>query len=161
MSVPPFTIEPARSETDMAVAREMFTEYQQWLGVDLCFQDFESELAGLPGKYAPPKGEIYIARDGDDVAGIVAVRPVGPAEECRSEMKRLYVRDKWRGLGLGRKLANRVVAFAEKAGYRCMVLDTLEQLEVAKSMYAHMGFEATEPYYENPLMGVVYMEKIF
>jgi putative acetyltransferase len=72
-----FDIGPARSDADMLTTREMFMEYQQWLGVDLCFQDFENELAGLPGKYAPPGGEIYIARDGDAVAGIIAVRPVG------------------------------------------------------------------------------------
>jgi len=155
-----FDIGPARSDADMQTTREMFMEYQQWLGVDLCFQDFENELAGLPGKYAPPGGEIYIARDGDAVAGIIAVRPVGDPEEKISEMKRLYVRENWRGHGLGRSLAEMAIDFAASAGYRRMVLDTLPSLETAKRMYARMGFKEMAPYYENPLPGVVYMEKL-
>jgi putative acetyltransferase len=155
-----FDIGPARSDADMLTTREMFMEYQQWLGVDLCFQDFENELAGLPGKYAPPGGEIYIARDGDAVAGIIAVRPVGDPEEKISEMKRLYVREYWRGHGLGRTLAEMAIDFAARAGYRRMVLDTLPSLETAKRMYARMGFKEMAPYYENPLPGVVYMEKL-
>ncbi len=155
-----FDIGPARSDADMQTTREMFMEYQQWLGVDLCFQDFENELAGLPGKYAPPGGEIYIARDGDAVAGIIAVRPVGDPEEKISEMKRLYVREYWRGHGLGRTLAEMAIDFAARAGYRRMVLDTLPSLETAKRMYARMGFKEMAPYYENPLPGVVYMEKL-
>ncbi len=160
MSAAPFDISVARGDGDMMTAREMFAEYQQWLGVDLCFQDFENELAGLPGKYAPPTGEIFIAREDDAVAGVVAVRPVGEPSERRSEMKRLYVRERWRGRGLGRVLANLAVSFAADAGYTRMVLDTLPQLETAISMYGRMGFVETEPYYENPLPGVVYMEKI-
>lgn len=160
MSAVAFDISVGRGAADMDVAREMFTEYQRWLGVDLCFQDFEEELASLPGKYASPGGELFIARDRDDVAGIVAVRPVGDPVEGLSEMKRLYVRDRWRGHGLGRTLADFAVNFATEAGYRKMVLDTLPQLETAKSMYLRMGFEATAPYYHNPISGVVYMEKI-
>lgn len=159
MSAAPFDISVARGDADMATSREMFSEYQQWLGVDLCFQDFENELKGLPGKYAPPKGEIFIAREDGDVAGIVAVRPVGDPSEMRSEMKRLYVREQWRGQGLGRVLADLAVTFAANAGYRVMVLDTLPHLETAMSMYGRMGFVETAPYYENPLPGVVYMEK--
>lgn len=160
MSALPFDISVARGDADMATAREMFIEYQQWLDVDLCFQDFENELAGLPGKYAPPRGEIYIARDGDAVAGVVAVRPVGDPSENLSEMKRLYVRDRWRGRGLGRRLADLAVTFAADAGYAKMVLDTLARLETAKAMYERMGFIETAPYYENPLPSVVYMEKV-
>ncbi|MBO6946901.1 MAG: GNAT family N-acetyltransferase [Rhodospirillales bacterium] len=160
MSAASFDISVARGDADMATAREMFTEYQQWLAVDLCFQDFESELANLPGKYAPPKGEIFIAREDGDVAGVVAVRPVGNPSEMRSEMKRLYVREQWRGRGLGRVLGDLAVTFAVKAGYRVMVLDTLPHLETAKSMYGRMGFAETAPYYDNPLPGVVYMEKV-
>ena len=146
----------------MDVAREMFREYQQWLGVDLCFQDFDGELAGLPGKYAAPDGEIFIASDADAdaVVGIVAVRQIGDPADKLSEMKRLYVREEWRGHGVGRTLANRAVAFAAKAGYQRMVLDTLTRLETAKEMYGRMGFVETEPYYNNPIPGVVYMEKI-
>ncbi|MGJ3260700.1 MAG: GNAT family N-acetyltransferase [Rhodospirillales bacterium] len=159
MSAAPFDISVGRGPADMATAREMFVEYQEWLGVDLCFQDFENEIAGLPGKYAPPGGEIFIARDGDAVAGIVAVRPVGAAAEKLSEMKRLYVRGRWRGRGLGRTLADLAVDFAKGAGCRKMVLDTLPQLEAARAMYDRMGFIETEPYYHNPISGVVYMEK--
>jgi ribosomal protein S18 acetylase RimI-like enzyme len=159
LSAAPFDISVGRGPADMATAREMFVEYQDWLGVDLCFQDFENEIAGLPGKYAPPGGEIFIARDGDVVAGIVAVRPVGAAAQKLSEMKRLYVRNHWRGQGLGRTLADLAVDFATGAGYRRMVLDTLPQLEAAKTMYGRMGFVETDPYYENPISGVVYMEK--
>lgn len=155
-----FDIAPARSGEDIETTREMFSEYQQWLNVDLCFQDFENELAGLPGKYQPPAGEIYIARDQGAVAGIIAVRPVGDPDEKMCEMKRLYVRQAWRGRGLGRQLAELVIGFAGKAGYRRMVLDTLPQLETAKSMYARMGFGEIAPYYHNPLPGVVYMEKL-
>lgn len=155
-----FDIAPARSGDDFETTREMFSEYQQWLNVDLCFQDFENELAGLPGKYQPPAGEIYIARDQGAVAGIIAVRPVGDPDEKMCEMKRLYVRPAWRGRGLGRQLAELVIGFAGKAGYRRMVLDTLPQLETAKSMYARMGFGEIAPYYHNPLPGVVYMEKL-
>lgn len=150
-------IRVARGDGDMDIAREMFREYQQWLGVDLCFQDFDDELASLPGCYAAPAGEIFIASEGDSVAGVVAVRPVG---EGRSEMKRLYVRDPWKGIGLGRRLAELVVDYAKKQGYRTMVLDTLPHLHAAISIYERMGFKKTQPYYENPLPGVVYMEKI-
>lgn len=160
MNTLPFDIKPARSPADMNVVREMFREYQQWLGVDLCFQDFDTELAELPGKYAPPGGEIYIARSGEQVAGIVAVRGGPKISAETSEMKRLYVREGWRGRNLGRQLADMSVGFAQKAGYRKMVLDTLPHLMTAKAMYARMGFKEIAPYYENPLQGVVYMEKI-
>jgi len=155
-----FDIQPARSPHDITVAGEMFREYQQWLGVDLCFQDFEAELAGLPGKYVPPGGEIFIARAADAVAGIVAVRGLPWISDEMSEMKRLYVRENWRGHGLGRRLAELVIDFARGAGYRKMVLDTLPHLAAAIGMYGQMGFAKTKPYYENPLPGVVYMEKI-
>ncbi len=160
MSSDDFDIHVARSAEDMVIAGKMFREYQEWLGVDLCFQDFEHELATLPGKYTPPRGEIFIARQNDQIAGVVAVRPVDLPEARRSEMKRLYVRDAFRGQGLGRKLANLVVSFVKDAGYQVMVLDTLPHLEAAIKMYASMGFDETAPYYENPLPGVVYMEKI-
>ena len=160
MSFGDFDIHVARSAEDIEIAGKMFREYQEWLGVDLCFQDFENELATLPGKYSPPCGEIFIAYQNDQVAGVVALRPVGLPEAGRSEMKRLYVRDEFRGQGLGRKLADLVVSFAKDADYKVMVLDTLPHLEAALKMYASMGFAETAPYYENPLPGVVYLEKI-
>ena len=153
-------IRQARTAEDIATARDMFREYQVWLGVDLCFQDFDSELANLPGVYVPPRGEIYIAAAGDDVAGVDAVRPVSDGLDGRSEVKRLYVREGWRGQGLGRALADAAVSFATHAGYTTMVLDTLPHLVTARDMYARMGFKEIVPYYENPLPDVVYMEKI-
>lgn len=160
MSSGNFDIQVARSAEDIEIAGEMFREYQEWLDVDLCFQDFENELSTLPGKYAPPSGEIFIARLNGQVAGVVAIRPVDLQKLERSEMKRLYVREAFRGQGLGRILANTVVSLAKEAGYQVMVLDTLPHLKAAIKMYASMGFNETASYYENPLPDVVYMEKI-
>ena len=143
----------------MAIVRDIFIEYQEFLGVDLCFQGFAEELETLPGKYAPPLGEIFFATDQDAISGIVALRPIEVAGRNLCEMKRLFVRPRWRGQGLGRVLAETVVDFAKSAGYEAMVLDTVEHLEAARAMYAKMGFEETAPYYENPLPRVVYMEK--
>ena len=153
-------IRPARGAADLHEVRTLFREYQEWLGVDLCFQGFERELADLPGCYAPPAGEVFLARDGDAVAGTVAMRPVGDPADGRSEMKRLFVRERWRGCGLGRRLAERIVAQARDSGYRSMVLDTLPKLAGARALYESMGFRETAPYYENPLPGALYMEKL-
>ncbi len=143
----------------MGVVRELFVEYQEFLGFDLCFQGFADELAQLPGCYTPPDGEIFLAVDGAEWVGVAAVRPVGDDVGVRSEMKRLYVRPKWRGLGVGRRLADAVISYAQSQGYETMVLDTVEHLETARSMYSRMGFIETHPYYENPLPSVIYMEK--
>lgn len=152
-------IRPARGAADMESVRSLFREYQAWLGVDLCFQGFEDELANLPGRYAPPGGDIFLAITTDGVAGGVAFRPLGVDIEKSCEMKRLYVRDAWRGKGLGRQLADLVVGAATACGYKSMVLDTLPKLNLAQQMYARMGFKEMAPYYENPLPGVVYMKK--
>jgi putative acetyltransferase len=151
-----FVVRAAESADDMERTRELFREYQQWLGVDLCFQDFDAELAGLPGAYAPPRGRLYLVNEGasGDLVGCVALRPLRP-ELC--EMKRLYVRDRWRGRGLGRALAELLIAEAERAGYAEMCLDTLAHLDAARTLYFDIGFSETEPYYENPLDGVTYM----
>lgn len=141
---------------DMGVVRELFREYQAFLGVDLCFQDFERELASLPGSYAPPAGALLLAMANDAVAGCVGLRPLS---DGACEMKRMYVRPAFRGLGLGRALADAVVAAAVEAGYRSMRLDTLETLHTAIDMYRSMGFAPIEPYYHNPLPGVLYLEK--
>lgn len=141
---------------DMDVVRELFREYQAFLGVDLCFQDFERELASLPGSYAPPAGAIVLATANDAVAGCVGLRPL-PNGAC--EMKRMYVRPAFRGSGLGRALAEAVVAAAVDAGYRSMRLDTLDTLHAAIDLYRSMGFVPIEPYYHNPLPGVLYLEK--
>jgi len=151
-----FDIRMAESADDLAMIRELFLEYQDWLGVDLCFQDFEAELTALPGIYARPKGRLYLVfDDGDErLVGCVALRP---RDGGRAEMKRLYVRPDWRRRGLGRHLTELCLAEARDAGYRELCLDTLAQLHAARTLYRDMGFREIEAYYENPLDGVTYM----
>jgi ribosomal protein S18 acetylase RimI-like enzyme len=143
---------------EMDLVRVLFLEYQAWLGVDLCFQGFDEELAGLPGAYAPPGGGIWIARAGDadpTVAGIVALRPQA---QYRAEMKRLWLRPDFRGRGLGRRLAETAIAAARQAGYRRLCLDTLGQMDAARNLYADLGFQEIPAYYDNPLDDVRYLE---
>ena len=135
--------------------KALFREYEKFLDVDLCFQGFEEELATLPGKYAPPTGELLIAMVDDRVAGCVGVRPIEPGV-C--EMKRLYVRPEFRGLGLGRDLAERIIAASRKMGYRQMKLDTLGFLEAAIHVYRSLGFREIGSYYNNPLEEVMYWQ---
>lgn len=145
----------ARGPEDMDHVHDLFTEYQQWLGVDLCFQGFEGEIAELPGKYAEPAGCLLLAREGEAVTGGVGMWPLH-GSVC--EMKRLYVRPPWLGRGLGRRLALAIIGEARQRGYRRMFLDTLPQLTAALALYRSLGFADTEPYYDNPLQGVSYME---
>jgi len=139
------------SPADIADCRVLFEEYQRELGVDLCFQGFARELAMLPGDYAPPRGRLLIARDGGVPVGCVALRPLG---ESDCEMKRMYVRASHRGSGLGRALAERIVAEARAVGYRQMKLDTLPRLGAAIALYRSMGFAPTPRYNDNPVDGV-------
>lgn len=155
MEATDITIRDARSVADMATLRELFTEYQRWLGVDLCFQGFEAELAGLPGRYAPPGGCLLLAEEAGAAAGCVGVWAL---EAGICEMKRLWVRPRWRGRGLGRRLAEDSLAASRAAGYRRMRLDSLAHLTEALALYRSMGFTVTAPYYDNPLPGVVYLE---
>lgn len=135
--------------------RALFREYEAFLGIDLCFQGFERELAELPGLYAPPSGALLLVQIGDRIAGCVALRDLG---QGACEMKRLYVRPENRGHGLGRQLAARIVEEAGTIGYRRMKLDTFEFLHGAVHIYENMGFRRTGSYYENPHERVQYWE---
>ena len=154
--LPSLEIFPAKFPRDLEEVRSLFREYEAFLQVDLCFQDFEAELAGLPGRYAPPGGGLLLGKVAGKVQGCVAVRDLTPG--C-CEMKRLYVRPEGRGRGLGRALAERIIEVARDLGYARMRLDTLDRLEEAMRLYRSLGFDEIEAYYENPCEGVVYLEK--
>lgn len=149
------TIRQAAGPADMDEVHRLFREYEAFLGVDLCFQNFETELAGLPGRYAPPGGALLIARTGDRVVGCVALRAL---DQSICEMKRLYVRPEARSMGLGRRLACEAIDLALHLGYSQMRLDTLDRLTEAMRIYETLGFTRIPPYYSNPLPGVVYWE---
>ena len=146
----------AQTADEMETVRTLFREYQRFLGVDLCFQGFEEELARLPGCYAPPRGRLLLAQEGEQAAGCVALRPL---DDGACEMKRLFVRPDYRGQGLGRLLAAQMVSEATALGYGVMRLDTLETLKSAMQLYTSMGFQRRTAYYVNPLPGVVYWER--
>jgi putative acetyltransferase len=150
-------LEPASTPEELETTRALFRAYQRELNVDLCFQSFEAELATLPGSYAPPHGVILLLRDDAGIArGCGALRPL---QSGVAEMKRLYVDARLRGHGAGRLLAEALLDFARRAGYREIVLDTLETMAAARKLYAQLGFMPTTPYYANPLPGVAYLRK--
>ena len=147
----------ATSAKQIEEARTLFREYEAWLGMSLCFQSFEEEVAGLPGKYAPPIGRLYVAYVDGEPAGCIALRKLEPGV-C--EMKRLYLRESARGLGLGVRLIEQVIADAQEIGYAKMRLDTYPpKMGKAVSLYEAHGFYEIPPYYDNPHAGVLYMEK--
>jgi ribosomal protein S18 acetylase RimI-like enzyme len=148
-------ITPAQTDTQLQLVRELFLDYRDTLGLDLGFQNFDDELAELPGQYAPPTGRLLLAMEGTQAAGCVALREIGP-DIC--EMKRLYVRPAFRKQGVARRLARTIISAARKIGYARMRLDTLGSLHAAISLYKSLGFQQIEPYYSNPIAGVVFME---
>ncbi len=146
----------AQSTEEISGTRELFLEYAAGLGISLCFQNFDKELAELPGEYVPPGGRLFLALEEDQTAGCVALRRIGDGV-C--EMKRLYVRPEFRGTGLGRTLAETVIQAAREIGYRRMRLDTLPgKMDRAIAMYRALGFKEIEPYYDNPVESAVFME---
>ena len=151
------TIRQAESARDVATARSLFQEYADWLSIDLSYQDFERELATLPGAYAPPKGRLLLAEIDGTVGGCIALRPLEPGI---GEVKRLYLRGAFRGRGVGRRLARTVVDEARAIGYRALRLDTLARLTEANALYASLGFRPIAPYYQNPHEGVLYYELV-
>jgi ribosomal protein S18 acetylase RimI-like enzyme len=152
----PVNIIRVETESEINEARRLFLDYETFLDVDLCFQQFEAELANLPGNYAPPEGALLLALDGRISLGCGALRRLGNIMDLTCEMKRLYVRPENRGAGHGRQLARHLIREAVRLGYATMVLDTLERLAPAMALYESLGFVRTEPYYRNPLPGVVY-----
>jgi carbonic anhydrase len=151
-------LKQAESGEELQQARQLFEEYAGWLGINLCFQNFEKELAELPGDYAPPTGRLLLATENDQTAGCVAVRKIG---DGICEMKRLYVRPEFRGTGLGRTLAQKTIEAAGEIGYLRMRLDTLPgKMDKAIAMYRSLGFKNIDPYYNNPVEDAAFMELV-
>lgn len=149
-----FAVAEALDAEAVEACRALFVEYQQGLGVSLCFQGFDQELATLPGAYARPRGRLLLARVVGEPAGCVALRALG---ERDAEMKRLYVRPDARGMGLGRVLAECVIDEARALGYVTLKLDTLPAMAAAQRLYRELGFVETAPYNDNPVAGVRFM----
>ncbi len=154
-------IAQAETPEQIATARELIMEYATWLEFNLCFQGFDEEMRTLPGKYAPPDGRLLLAVWDGKPAGVIALRPLDEGEEeglC--EMKRLYVRQEFRGHAIGRALAERVIAEAAEIGYTRMRLDTIpSKMDRAIAMYRELGFEETVPYYSTPVRQTLFMER--
>jgi putative acetyltransferase len=149
---------PATPEL-LDATREIFREYAAQLGVDLCFQNFDAELVGLPGEYTGPRGALLLATVDGEVAGCGALRPVTDVDYANAcEMKRLYVRPAFRRFGIGRLLAQALMDRGLQAGYSNLLLDTLDDMEAARGLYASLGFEEIAPYYFNPIPGAHYLK---
>ena len=149
-------IAQAHSAADIETARALFEEYATALDISLCFQNFDQEVSGLPGSYAPPAGRLLLATEGEEAAGCIALRPLA-GNAC--EMKRLYVRPQFRGRGLGQNLVAAVIDAARGIGYEHMRLDTLPgKMDHAIVLYRSIGFREIAPYYHNPVAGALFME---
>ncbi len=151
-----FEIVTSETPENVELTRVIFREYEAWLGLDLCFQGFEAELAGLPGKYSPPAGRLILAFVDDELAGSVALRPL---DERTCEMKRLFVRPEFQGIGLGSRLIDSVITAAKEIGYERLRLDTFPpKMGKAVGLYEARGFREIEPYYDNPNVETLFME---
>lgn len=159
-AIPPaFTFITPDTPALLEATREIFREYARQLGIDLCFQNFDEELADLPGDYAAPQGCLLLAMLNGEIAGCCALRPLETVDYPNaSEMKRLYVRQAHRRSGLGRQLAEAILDAARVAGYRSVLLDTLNDMEAARALYEDLGFEDIPPYYHNPIAGAHYLK---
>lgn len=159
MTAAHITLSPAHDSADLELVRDIFREYASTLSVDLCFQDFDTELRQLPGEYAEPRGALVLARVDGEVAGCCALRPADTADYPNAaEMKRLFVRKAFRGFGLGRLLTERILDLAHLAGYSTVLLDTLDDMEAARALYEDLGFTEIPPYYHNPYAGAHYLK---
>lgn len=153
------SLRSAQFPDDLQTVRDLFLDYQAGLGIDLCFQGFEAELANLPGDYAAPTGALLLALVDGEPAGCCALRPLQNSDHLNAcEMKRLFVRPAFRGFGLGRLLVERVLSEGQLAGYTTMLLDTLSDMETARALYQEAGFVEVAPYYHNPIPGAHYLK---
>ena len=158
-ATPQLSLKQALSPDDIEAARALFIDYQQDLGIDLCFQGFEAELQGLPGEYAEPSGALVLAYVDGMPAGCCGLRALVHSDHLNAcEMKRLYVRRAFRGFGLGRLLVEEIISRARLAGYNTMLLDTLSDMETARALYQEAGFYEVAPYYHNPIAGAHYLK---
>lgn len=147
------------STSEMDGVRTLFLEYAAALGVDLCFQNFEDELLALPGEYKAPRGGLLLATVDGQLAGCCAMRPLDAVDYPNAcEMKRLFVRPAYRGLRMGRLLAESILDMARLSGYDCVLLDTLDEMESARALYRELGFGEIPPYYYNPIAGAHYLK---
>jgi putative acetyltransferase len=149
-------LQQVQTDAEVQEAKKLFEEYHAWLGLNLCFQNFDQELATLPGDYVPPDGRLMLAVEGDRIAGCIALRKI---DDGICEMKRLYVRPEFRGTGLGRALVQNIIEVARDIGYERMRLDTLPgKMDRAIEMYQKLGFKEIESYYFNPVQDAAFME---
>ena len=148
-----------RQPGELDALRRIIREYADSLNIDLCFQDFDAELAGLPGEYGAPRGALLTVLVDGLLAGCCALRPMDTVDYPNAcEMKRLFVRQQFRGLGLGRQLVEAILDAARGAGYDCVLLDTLDDMEAARTLYEDFGFVEIPPYYHNPIAGAHYLK---
>jgi putative acetyltransferase len=156
---PSISLTTPATAAELKATSDIFREYAVGLGFDLSFQDFEGEIASLPGDYAPPRGALLLAKVDGAIAGCCALRPLDSSDYVNAaEMKRLYVRPAFRGLGLGRQLADAILDAARMGGYGSVLLDTLDDMDIARAMYEELGFREIPPYYHNPLAGAHYLK---